>query len=649
MSKEPKQFYEFGPFRLDPQKLLLLRDNQPVALPPKAFETLLLLVQRSETVVLKDDLMKSVWPDTFVEESNLAQNIFVVRKSLGETAGANRYIVTVPGRGYRFAEKVRLVPEQDEIPDEIIAQGHLVTRVVVDEQEQNAPDPALVLREPAPLTGSYRFPLIAFLAAMIVLAVAGYWAWHNAQHKKLARPSRVMLAVLPFQNLTGDPEQEYFADGLTEEMITQLGRLRPDQLGVIARTSVMGYKHGDERLDQIGRELAVQYVLEGSFRRAGDRLRITAQLIQVKDQSHLWAQDYDRKPQDILAVQDDVSIAVAQEIQLRLTPHQQTALTRNRTVDPDAYEAYLKGRYFWNMRTEDGFKKAIDYFDQAIAKDPNYAQSYAGLADAYVLLGGYAFVSQKDAMPKAKAAAQKALAIDGQLAEAYTSLGLISEQWDWNFTEAERDYKRAIELNPNYSVAHHWYGDGYLPLVGRTDEAIVELRKAHELDPLSPVIATDLAKQLCGAHKYDEGLALFQKTLDADPDFVLAHQYLAQAYEQMGRYPDAVAEIKKIKSWEDLPEEQGLLGHVYAMQGKRKEALEIADWLLTHSAQRYVDPKYLARVYAVLGEKDLAMVWLEKLCEQHSSGVLALRHDSAYDSLRSDPRFQDLIRRVGLP
>jgi TolB-like protein/DNA-binding winged helix-turn-helix (wHTH) protein/Tfp pilus assembly protein PilF len=638
MSKEPKHFYEFGPYRVDPDKRLLLRDNRPVPVQPKAFETLLVLVQNSETVVLKDDLMKVLWPDSFVEEANLTQHIFVLRKTLGETSGESRYIVTVPGRGYRFAEKVRLVPE----PDDLIVQSHSITRVVVDEQSSPRQGPALGLRR-------FHILTIAALLGMAVLAVAGYWAWHRYQQKNAARPRRVMLAVMPFQNLTGDPEQDYFVDGLTEEMITQLGRLHPERLGVIARTSVMGYKHGDKQLDQIGRELSVQYVLEGSFRRAGDRLRITAQLIQVKDQSHLWAQDYDRKPQDILAVQDDVSRAVAEEIQLRLTPQQQAALARSRTVDPDAYEAYLKGRYFWNKRTEEGFGKAIDYFNQAIAKDPNYAQAYVGLADAYVLLGGYGFAAPDDAMPKAKAAAQKALAFDDQLAEAYTSLALIIEQWDWNFAEAEKDYKRAIELNPNYSVAHHWYGDGYLALLGKTDQAIAELRKAHELDPLSPVIATDLAKRLSDGHRYDEALALFQKTLDVDPDFVLAHKYLAQAYGQMGRYSEAVAEVKKIKSWNDLPEELGQIGYIYALQGKRKEALEIAAELQRRSTRKYIDPTYLARIYAVLEEKDLAMVLLEKLCDQHSPGALALYVDSAYGPLRSDPRFQGLLRRVGLP
>ncbi|MGB8540933.1 MAG: winged helix-turn-helix domain-containing protein [Candidatus Acidiferrales bacterium] len=337
-------------------------------LQPKAFETLLVLVRNSEKLVSKDELLSAVWSDTFVEESNLTQNIFVLRKALGAEDDGRRYIVTVPGRGYRFAEKVVTIPEQEELSP--------------------ATAPAVTATTgwtnlPVPVKRESRLVWIAGMVGLpvLVLALAGFLVWRRVHPVSPATPARVMLAVLPFQNLTGDPQQEYFADGLTEEMIAQLGRLRPEQLGVIARTSVMGYKHSDKRLDQIARELSVQYVLEGSYRRAGDHLRITVQLIRVKDQTHLWAQDYDRRPEDVVNVQDDVAVDVAREIKLRLTPQQQTNLAHARSLDPEAYEAYLKGRYFWNKRTEEGFKKAIDYFNQAIAKDPNYAEAYAGLAD----------------------------------------------------------------------------------------------------------------------------------------------------------------------------------------------------------------------------------------------------------------------------
>src|SRR5262249_33659965 len=401
-------------------------------------------------------------------------------------------------------------------------------------------------------------------AAAIILVLAGYLFWQHFHNAPAALPKKMMLAVLPFQNLTGDPAQEYFTDGLTEELIAQLGQLHPENLGVISRTSVMGYKHSDKRLDQIGRELSVQYVLEGSFRQGADRLRLTVQLIRVDDQTHLWSENYDRRMQDILAVQDDVARAVAREIQLHLTQQQQADLTEHRTVDPAAHESYLKGRFFWNRRTELGFRKAIEYFQLAITQDPTYAHAYAGLADAYLLLSGYGFESQEEALSKAKAAAIKAIAIDERLAEAHTTLGLISLQHDWDWPESEKHFKRALELNPNYSVARDFYGDGYLWSVNKKDEAIAELRKAHELDPLSLIIATDLAKHLCFAGQYTEGMEVFTKVLEADPDFVQAHYYLSRAYALRGSYVDAIAEADKIKPADAIPFGTGQRGYVYA-------------------------------------------------------------------------------------
>jgi tetratricopeptide (TPR) repeat protein len=306
----------------------------------------------------------------------------------------------------------------------------------------------------------------------------------------------------------------------------------------------------------------------------------------------------------------------------------------------------MKGRYFWNKRTEDGFRKAIEYFQRAIDKDPNYAEAYAGLADAYMLLGGYGLEPQKEVIPKAKAAAQKALTLDDQLAETYTSLGMISEA-EWNWTETEKNYKRAIEINPNYSVAHQFYGDGYFSLVSKIDEAISELRKAHELDPVSPMIATDLATRLCEAHRYDEGIALFQKVLDVDHDFNEAHGHLSAAYERMGRYPEAIAELEKIKSWESFSFAKAQMAYIYAVQGRRKEALEIADELRRRSAEQYVDPIYFVRIYAALGEKDLAFDRLQAAYEKHDPGILSLKEDSAYEPLRADPRFGEMVERIG--
>ena len=635
-----KHLLVFGPFRLDSEQRLLLRDQQPIPLSPKAFDLLLVLVQRSGQLVLKDDLMQTLWPDTFVEESNLGQHVFQLRKALGETAQDSSYIVTIPGRGYRFAQKVQVVDEEEA--DKLVVESHSRTRMVIEEED--APSARLAL---AP--GKMQFRKVVAGAVVAGLMVAGYFVWRQYESQRTNNPGRIMLAVLPFQNLTGDPDQEYFADGITEEMITKLGQLHPEQLGVIARTSVMGYKHSDKRLDQVGQELSVQYVLEGSLRRTTDHLRITTQLIRVKDQSHLWAEDYDRQLQDVLSVEDDVAGVVAREIQLRLTAQQRLDLSSARVVNPEAHEAYLKGRFFWNKRTEDGFRKAIEYFNDAIAKDPNYAPAYAGLADAYLLLGGYGFEPQKDTIPKAKQAALHAVQIDDTLAEPHTTLGLVYVG-EWNWAEAEKSYKRAIELNPNYSVAHHWYGSGYLAgIPGKTEEMISELRKAHELDPLSPMITTDLATFLCTTGRCDEGMQFFQEVLKIDPDFVQAHYYLSRAYELRGMYPEAIAEVQKIKSPDASRYVTGQLGRIYALQGRRREALEVVSKLQQLSERTYVDPKYIIEIYLALGEKDLAFVWLEKAYEEHSSLITGLRTGWVYDPIRSDPRFADLVRRVGIP
>jgi tetratricopeptide (TPR) repeat protein len=339
---------------------------------------------------------------------------------------------------------------------------------------------------------------------------------------------------------------------------------------------------------------------------------------------------------------------VAEEIQLRLTPQQHANLSSPRVVDPEAYEAYLKGRFFWNKRTEEGFRRAIEFFEAAIAKDPNYAQAYAGLADTYVLLAGYGFEPENDAMPKAKAAALHSIQIDDTLAEPYVSLGMIYGQYEWNWAESEKNLKRAIALNPNYSVAHHFYGDGYLSAVCRTDEAIAELRKAQELDPLSLVIATDLAKRLCYAGRFDEGMKRFQDVLNVDPNYPQAHLYLSEAYTLQGKYADAIAELKKA----DLPGNPNflwLLGCIYALAGRRREALEIVAQLENRSKQTYVDPGYIAYIYAALGEKDLALTNLQKAYEQHSVFMPGLKCDRSYDLFRSDPRFVELVRKVGIP
>lgn len=650
--------YHFGPYSLDPRRRTFSWQGVPVPLTPKAFDLLLFFVQNPNRVITKDELLKAIWGDSFVEEGNLTQNVFLLRKALGQKLEDSGLIVTIPRKGYQFGAEVTVVsqtPQPSEMPagqDAATAVSPAVSKETERPSgEDKAPSSPPVAKPIAAGSNAKLRSLPAALlsATAVILVVAGYLFWERVHTAPAALPKRTMLAVLPFQNLTGDPAQEYFTDGLTEELIAQLGRMRPENLGVISRTSVMGYKHSDKRLDQIGRELSVQYVLEGSFRQSADRLRLTVQLIRVDDQTHLWSEDYDRQRQDILNVQDDVARAVAREIQLHLTQQQQADLTKHRTADPVAYESYLKGRFFWNKRTELGFRKAIEYFQLAIAQAPAYAQAYAGLADAYLLLSGYGFEPQEEALSKAKAAAIKAIAIDEGLAEAHTTLGLISLQHDWDWPESEKHFKRALELNPNYSVARDFYGDGYLWSVDKKEDAIAELRKAHELDPLSLIISTDLAKHLCFAGQYREGMEEFRKVFEADPDFVQAHYYLSRAYALRGAYSEAIAETDKIEPADAIPFATGQRGYVYALQGKRREALEIVEQLQQASKIRHVDPHYIADIYIALGDKELAFAWLEKAYQDHSPDIIMLKVDPKYDPVRSDRRFADLMRRIRIP
>jgi TolB-like protein/DNA-binding winged helix-turn-helix (wHTH) protein len=654
--------YQFDQYTLDMRKRALFRRGSPVPLTPKAFDLLLYFAQNPDRVITKDELLKAVWADSFVEEGNLTQTVFLLRKALGQKSEGSGLIVTIPRKGYQFTGEISIVSQVSQssigsragdLAGTAVSSVHIAPEKASGEKSGDVGtslSSELATPLPTPSAAKSRRSVGALLGtAAIILVAIGYLSWERFRTSPPAPSNRIMLAVLPLQNLTGDPEQEYFADGLTEELIAQLSQLHPEQLGVIARTSVMGYKHSDKRLDQIGRELSVQYVLESSFRRSADRLRLTIQLVRVKDDAHLWAENYDRQMSDILAVQDDVASAVAREIQLHLTLQQQAELTQHRTIDPAAHESYLKGRYFWNKRTEVGFRKAVEYFQLAIAKDPAHAQAYAGLADSYLLLSGYGFEPQAEALPKAKAAATKAIAIDNRLAEAHTTLAMISLQHEWDWPESEKHFKRALDLNPNYSVAHEMYGDGYLWSVGKTEEAIAELRKAHELDPLSLIIVTDLAKHLSFAGHYSEGMEQFRKVLEAEPDFIQAHYYLSRTYVLQGSYADAIAETEKIKPPDVMPFAVGQRGYVYALQGKRHEALEVVKQLQQAATTRHIDPQYIADIYIALGDKDLAFTWLNKAYEDHSPIIIMLNTDPKYNPIRSDPRFADLVRRVRIP
>jgi len=486
--------------------------------------------------------------------------------------------------------------------------------------------------------------LVAVFGVLLGLNVAGL---RDRLLGRAGAPRIQSLAVLPLQNLMGDPQQEYFVDGMTEALITDLSKI--SALKVISRTSVMQYKGVKKPLPQIARELNVDAVIEGSVLRSGEHVRITAQLIRAATDEHLWAETYDRDLRDILALQSEVARTVAQQIKVTLTRQEQTRLAATHPVNPGAHDAYLKGRYYLNKWTEEGFKKGIEHFQQAIDLDPTYAPAYAGLADCYSLVAGFGLRPPKDAFPLAKAAARKALELDETLAEAHAALGQIKFQFDWDWFGAEQELKRAVELNPSSSNAHLNY-NVYLAVMGRSDESIAEARRALDLDPLTPTLSLQLGWILYYARRHDESIAQLRKTLQLAPNLVGANMELGWNYAEKRMYPEAVAECQK--AIEQLPEEQvtlGSCGRVYGLAGKRSEALDLLAKLKRMSEQRYVDPYNIAWLCDGLKDNNLTMEWLERAYKEHSASLFGLKMEIFSDSLRSDPRFQDLLRRMNFP
>ena len=661
MSSLTNKLYAFGDFNLDTQNRVLRRDNEIVAVTPKAFEVLLLLIQHRGEVVGKDNLMGTVWPDSFVEESNLTQTIFMLRKALAETSD-QRYILTVPGRGYRFVAEVGQVSGDghagtDEISvlsENAGAEGSVrpgdqksgsqtwmsgSTQPQVEQTKSRT-------RETEGGVDTRLWLVIAGALAILLIAVsAGYLRWSGPGSNSPEAQGRSMLAVLPFQNLTGDASQEYFSDGLTEEMISQLGNLDPQHLGVIARTSVMHYKGSQTSLEQVGRELGVQYVIEGSVRRDANNVRVTAQLIKVKDQSHVWARQFDRELKSLLTLQGEIAREVADEIQVTLGDHKPAASALS-PAQYQAYDLYLKGQYFFNKRTVSGFEEAIAYFQQAVAANPHDARSYAGLADSYALMAGYSSRPQNEFMSKARASALRALEIDDSLPEAHAALALIVQNSDWDWQTAEKEFRRAMELNPNYTTAHHWYAE-HLMWRGRFDEALQESERARQLDPLSLIVAADNGAILFFSRQYDRAIDKFRSVLATDPDFPRAHMML-RALVEMGMYADAQTFLEKERTKMATPWYWYNLAYIAGRSGQTAQARNALRELLQESRRGPVDARIIAAAYASVGDKEKALTWLEKAYAQHSNELTALKVDPGYDSLRSDPRFQDLLRRVRL-
>jgi len=624
LSTHLRHSVRFGNFELDTRAGELWNGSTKVPLQEQPLQILRMLLERPGEVVTRDELHSALWPGgSFGDfDDSLNHAVRRLRDVLGDLPEHPRFIETVPRHGYRFIA-----------PVEAVAAG--------------SPSGARRTMRTSPLQRR-----VLVLAALTLIVLAGLGVYLVRQHlvrQGKARAGKIMLVVLPFENLSGDPKQEYFSDGMTEEMIAQLARLNPERLAVIGRTSAMTYKGAKKTIDQIGTELHVQYVLEGSFRRAGDRVRVTAQLIEVGNQTHVWAESYDRDVASILGLQADVARAVAHEIQIKLTPQAQTSLATPRAVNPEAYRLYLIGRFLWNKRTEEGLKNAIDHFQRALEIDPAYAPAYAGLADSYIMLSDFGFLPPKEEIPKGKAAAQKALEIDESLAEAHASLAIAYLEYDWDWPACERELKRAIELNPNYATAHLWYY-AFLLTTRRQAEALAEAQRAQQLDPLSPIISTLVAFSYFFARQYGEAIRRLRDTVSLFPEFATAYERLGDSYVANGMDEQAIVAYQKARSLCGASAAEVVaLRQAYAKSGIRGYYLWEIRRLREESKRRYVSPAAFACLFAALGEKDQAFSYLEKAYEDRDSILPGLQVDPLFDFLRSDSRFQNLLRRMNFP
>jgi TolB-like protein/DNA-binding winged helix-turn-helix (wHTH) protein/Flp pilus assembly protein TadD len=626
-SQETPRLYEFGPFRLDPTERKLLRGNEMVALTPKAFDTLLLLVRNSGHLLEKDELITMLWPDSFVEEGSLSNNIFLLRRALGEDPA---FIETVPRRGYRFIGAVRQLPHA--------APAHL-------EKPPDAGAPGIVSL-PVKARRPWRSRTALGIAAVALLASLASAGWF---YSRTGRGGETIdsLAVLPFVNANADPNTEYLSDGITESLINSLSQL--PNLKVMSRDSVFRYKGKETDAQTVGRELGVRAIFKGRVTQRGDTLNISAELISAHDSSHIWGQRYDRKLADIVALREEIAREMAKALRSRLTGAEEERLTKSYTANPEAYQDYLKGRYWWNKTTVGGFDKGIEYFQQAVAKDPTYALAYSGLADCFSSLADFGVVPAKEGYLRAKDAALKALELDDTLAEAHSSLALIKSSYDWDWSGADKEIRRAIELNPSYADAHRLHAE-VLWQTGRLNEAIAETKRNLELDPISLGNNVDLGVEYFLARQYDQVISQERKVLELDPNYIEAYYLRGIAYLKKSMLEEGKADLEKELAIAPASEVALTgVGYGYAVTGRRAEAHRVLDKLNELSKHQYVSPIWRVKIYAGLEEKDKAFEWLEKAYEDHSIvSVGYIKTNPMFDPLRSDPRFADLLRRTNL-
>ncbi len=646
----PAQSARFGPFEVDFRAGELLKNGRRIRLQDQPLQVLAMLLEHPGEVVTREELRLKLWPaDTFVDfEHGLNNAINRLREALGDSAETPRFIETLPRRGYRF---VASVDAGATAAAELAQRGSAAAAPVAEPpvagaEKPVAEAPARVL--PRRMARKLWIGAVAF-AAIVALLISANVGGLRGRLLGRAVPAPVQsIAVLPLENLSGDPAQEYFADGMTEVLITNLGKI--GSLRVISRTSAMHYKGTRKTLPEIARELNVDAVVEGAVLRSGDRVRITAQLVRTAPEQHLWAEEFQGELRDVLALQSQVARAIAAQVRAKLT-QQQMQLASPRPINPEAYEYYLKGRYSCSQRwSKEGYDNAIRYFQMALEKDPNYAPAYAGLAHCYAsgIFQGQE-LPPREAWSKAAAAAKKALQLDDQLAEAHIAMAVVRFRFDWNWPEAEREYKRGLELGPNDALGHRTYSI-FLAIVGRLDEAIAEATRARELDPLSPQGSVDVSWIYRLSRRWDEAIAESRRTLQLDPNFILAHTELARSYEEKGMYAEAVNEWLKVHGLKgDSPEQIESLRNAFAASGIRGFWEKSLEWQKRQLNQPQPPYMEMARVCVRLGRTDEAFHWLEKAYEARYPAMPNINIEAWLDPVRSDPRYADLMRRVGLP
>jgi TolB-like protein/DNA-binding winged helix-turn-helix (wHTH) protein/Tfp pilus assembly protein PilF len=648
--------YVFGEFSVDPQIRVLRLREEPVALTPKAFELLFFLIQRGGQVVSKDELMRAVWPDSFVEESNLTQTVFMLRKALGETA-KQRYILTVQGRGYRFAAEVKTVAGnglEDAHREAATRQGaEKAVRREGDPTNQPFEAASLPSRTgvDAPSSATRNKKRVALAFGALVLVATGLVLWLVPSLTRRANASGPIrsIAVLPLDNFSGDPSQEYFVDGMTDELTTDLAKV--SSLHVISRTSMMRYKGTKKGLPEIARELNVDGIVEGSVTRSGQRVRITAQLIHAPTDHHLWAEAYERDLGDVLRLQSEVAEAIAQQVRAQVTPQQQVRLRSARPVNPEAYETYLRGRYYFTNQfmVAEGLKKAKGYFEESIRKDPGIAQAYSGLANAYVYLAISHAWPRDHAYASAKEALRKATELDDGIGEIHDVLGVLAWRFDWDWRAAEGEFNRAIKLTPSYSCGQEDRAL-FLGFLGRRDDALAAVETSNRIDP-GPGSTGTAAATAYQLRDYHALVKAGQKEVLSNPDQWNGHLDLGIGYEGSGKLLEAISEYQKaIELSNGSNDVIAYLAHAFVKVGKRAEAKKILLDLEQKSKSAYVSPYTIATVYAGLDERDKSLELLEQAFQEKSlEASWHINADLRLDSLRSDPRFQALLRRVELP